>query len=185
MLLTLPCKSRPEKQNPRALRRSGQIPAAVYGHKGAESTSIVINAKDLQALMRRHRVVVGNTLIQLEMEDGDLREKTLIQELQRHPFRDEIYHISFFAISKQKSIALNIPLHYVGVPAGVKAGGSMNILKNEIRVACPPDKIIDRLDVDVSELTIGKGIHVGELPLPEGIKALSDPSVLVVTILRK
>ncbi len=185
MLLTLPCKSRPEKQNPRVLRRSGQIPATVYGHKGAESTPIVVNAKDIQTMMRRHRVVVGNTLIQLEMQDGDLKEKTLIKDLQMHPCKNEIYHISFFAIAKQKSIELTIPLHYVGVPAGVKAGGSMNILKNEIRVACPPDKIIDRLDVDVSELQIGKGIHVGELPLPEGIKALADPSVLVVTILRK
>jgi len=185
MLLTLPCQSRPPKQNPRALRRSGQVPATVYGHKGAESTPITISAKDLETMMRRHRVVVGNTLIELEMQDGDLKEKALIQDLQMHPCKNEIYHISFFAIANQKSIELNIPLHYVGVPAGVKAGGSMNILKNKIRVACPPDKIIDKLDVDVSHLTIGKGIHVGELPLPEGIKAISDSSVLVVTIMRK
>jgi len=185
MLLTLPCKSRPEKQKPRALRRSGQVPATVYGHKGAESTPITISAKDLEIMLRRHRVVVGNTLIELDMQDGDLKEKALIQDLQMHPCKNQIYHISFFAIANQKSIELNIPLHYTGVAAGVKAGGSMNILKNEIRVACPPDKIIDKLDVDVTQLTIGKGIHVGDLQLPDGIKAVSDPSVLVVTILRK
>jgi large subunit ribosomal protein L25 len=185
VLLTLPCQSRSPAVKPKQLRRSGYIPATVYGHKGAESTAISLRAKDVEVMMRRHRVVVGNTLIELQMTDGDLQEKALIQDLQMHPCKNEIYHVSFFAISRQKEVELNIPLHYVGVAAGVKAGGSMNILKNEMRVACPPDRIIDKLDIDVSELTVGKGIHIGEIKLPEGIRAITDPSVLVVTINRK
>lgn len=185
MLLTLPCQTRSPAAKPKQLRRNGQIPATVYGHKGAGSTAISLSAKDLEVMMRRHRVVVGNTLIELEMTDGDLKEKALIQDLQMHPCKNEIYHVSFFAISQQKEVELNIPLHYVGTALGVKAGGSMNILKNEMRVACPPNRIIDKLDIDVSELTVGKGIHIREITLPEGIRAISDPSVLVVTINRK
>ncbi|MFN3927786.1 MAG: 50S ribosomal protein L25 [Pseudanabaenaceae cyanobacterium] len=185
MLLSLTCQSRPPKTNPRQLRRSGLIPATVYGHKGAESTAIAVKAKDLELMMRRHRIVVGNTLIDLQGEDIDLKEKTLLQDMQTNPCKNEIYHLSFFAISNQKSIELTIPLHYVGVAAGVKAGGSMRVLMNEIQVACPPHRIIERLDVEVSHLEVGKGIHVGELQLPEGIKAISDPSALVVTIMRK
>jgi large subunit ribosomal protein L25 len=185
MLLTLSCQSRPANTNPRQMRRSGLIPATVYGHKGAESTPISLSAKDLEIMLRRHRVIVGNTLIDLQSTDSDLKEKALIKDMQMHPCKNEIYHISFFAIANQKSVELTIPLHYVGVAAGVKAGGSMSILKNEIRVACPPDRIIDKFDIDVSELVVGKGILVRELNLPEGIKAISDPSALVVTILRK
>lgn len=181
MPLTIECQTRPEKTNPRAVRREGRIPATIYGHKGAESTAVSLNTKDAIALLRK--AVINNTLIDVNVTDGDFNGITILREVQYHPYKDDIYHISFFSIAAQSKIEVSIPVNFVGVPVGVKVGGGiLEILMNEIQVSCPPTGIPLSFEVDISELDLGQGVHVSDIVLPEGVVVISDGTPLLVTV---
>ncbi|MFN9860094.1 MAG: 50S ribosomal protein L25 [Pseudanabaena sp.] len=170
--------------NNRALRRNGQVPATVYGHKGADSSSIALDANVATTLLRE--ATINNTLIEVTVTDGDFKGKTLLREVQNHPYKNDIYHLSFFAIESQSKIEVDIPLHFVGVPVGVKVGGgSVDTIKNYVRVSCAPNSVPESFELDITPLEIGKGIHVSEIPYPEGVKPVTDGTALVVTILKK
>jgi large subunit ribosomal protein L25 len=184
MQLTIDSQTRSAKEPIRALRRSGKIPATVYGHKGAESTSITLDAKDVFALLRT--VVINNTLVELNITDGDFKGKTLLREVQQHPYKNEVYHLSFFSIAAQTTVEVEIPLRFVGVPVGVKVGGgSVDVIMKAVRVACPPNSVPEALEVDITELNVGEGIHISGLVFPEGVVPITDTTPLVVTILKK
>ena len=184
MSLTINASTRSSKSNNRALRRNGQIPATVYGHKGADSISISLNAKETTTLLRE--ATINNTMIEVNVIDGDFKGKTLLREVQNHPYKNSVYHLSFFAIESQSKIEVDIPLHFVGVPVGVKVGGgSIDTIKNFVRVACAPSNIPSSFEIDITPLEIGKGVHVNEIAYPEGVKPVTDGTALVVTILKK
>ena len=183
MLLQINASTRPPANN-RALRRNGQIPATVYGHKGAESISISLDAKEATTLLRQ--ATINNTMIEVNVTDGDFKGKTLLREVQNHPYKNSIYHLSFFAIESQSKIEVDIPLHFVGIPVGVKVGGgSVDTIKNYIRVACSPNNVPESFEIDITDLEIGKGVHVSEINYPEGVKPVTETTALVVTILNK
>jgi large subunit ribosomal protein L25 len=95
MSLTIECKKRPEGINPRALRRDGSIPANIYGHNGAESISLVVDAKDAVNLLKE--ATVGETLIDVSIPELSWNGKAVVQEVQAHPWKRNLYHLSFFA----------------------------------------------------------------------------------------
>ncbi|NJM28176.1 MAG: hypothetical protein HC856_07970 [Pseudanabaena sp. RU_4_16] len=82
MQLSIECTTRPTNSNPRALRRSGRVPATVYGHKGAESTAISLDVKDTTTLLRHAKI--NNTMIELSVTDGDFKGLALLREVQSH-----------------------------------------------------------------------------------------------------
>ncbi len=96
MLDKLECNKRAENTKPNALRREGLIPAVLYGHNGSESVSLTIHAKTLDTLLRHAKV--NKTVIDLNVPDISWNGKTVIQELQVHPWRRTPYHVSFFAV---------------------------------------------------------------------------------------
>lgn len=181
MALILECKSRPDKINPRALRREGWTPATIYGHKGNESESIMISAKDLKSLLLK--ASANNTLINLKVEGSSFAGNALIKEIQRHPYKKEIYHLSFFAIDQKAKVEVIVPLVFKGIPAGVKAGGSIQLLMQSVNVVCPPDRVPEKFEVDISHLEVREGIRVSDLPLEEGLTIASEPRTLLMNVL--
>ncbi len=181
MQVTVECQTRPAGSKPRAMRRAGKIPATLYGHKGSESIPLVLDLAAVQTLLRS--AVPNNTPIDLKVTDEGFQGIALLREVQFHPYHDHILHLSFFAIGSQASVEVDVPLHFEGTPIGVKAGGSIEILMNQMRVKCPPTQVVERLNIDISHLDVGKGIHVGDIALPEGASAVSDPTPLVVHVL--
>ncbi|AKG22603.1 50S ribosomal protein L25 [Calothrix sp. 336/3] len=95
MSLTVECQKRPEGSKPNALRRSGLIPANLYGHSGNESISLVVDAKVIERLLKQARV--QKTEIELNVADLNWNGKAVIQELQTHPAKGFVYHLSFLA----------------------------------------------------------------------------------------
>lgn len=183
MELTVECQKRPEGSKPNALRRSGLIPAVLYGHKGAESVSLTIQAKTVETLLKRH--AVNNTLIDLNIPDLSWSGKTLLREVQVHPWKGHPYHLSFFAVGTQGSIEVEVALHFVGEATGVKLnGGILDPVLTQLAVKCRPDSIPDAINVDVSSMAIGDAIHIREIPLPEGVVALGEPDQVVVSVLQ-
>lgn len=182
MELTLECKARPEGSKPNALRRSGSIPAVLYGHQGAESVSLTVDAKAAETLIRK--ASLNNTLVQLNIPDLSWNGKALLREVQSHPWRGSLYHISFYSVGALESLEADVPVHVVGEAPGVKlGGGSLDVILTELHVRCAPDRIPETINVDVSKLKVGDSLHVHELDLPEGVVALGEPDRVVVTIL--
>jgi large subunit ribosomal protein L25 len=182
MELTVECQKRPEGSKPNALRRSGLIPAVLYGHNGAESLSLTINAKSAETLLKSH--ALNSILIQLNIPELSWSGKTLLREVQRHPWKGNTYHLSFFAVGAHGFIDVEVPLHFVGEAVGVKMeGGILDTVLNQLKISCPPESIPQVINVDVSELHLGQALHIHELNLPSGVTASGEANQVVVSIL--
>lgn len=98
MSVTLECQKRPEGSKPKALRRQGLVPAVLYGHNGTESIALTLPAKTAENLLKQ--VNVSKTVIDVSIPDLAWQGKALLQEVQAHPWRNYLYHLSFFAVAK-------------------------------------------------------------------------------------
>ena len=180
MDVTVECQKRPEGSKPRALRRSGLIPAVLYGHKGAESVALTLNAKDAETLLKK--ATINNTLVQVKIADISWSGKALLREVQTHPWKNALYHVSFFSVAAQESLNVMVQLHFVGEAAGIKQGGVLEVVISELQVQCAPENIPESIEIDVSNMQIGDVIRVEELVLPPGVTPLSEPERTVVTV---
>lgn len=182
MELTIECQKREAGSKPNALRRSGLIPAVLYGHNGTESISLTIKAKTVETMLKE--AVVNNTLITLNIPDLSWNGTTLLREVQKHPWKNNTYHLSFFAVSAEDTIEANVPVHLVGEAKGVKTGGGvLDPVMTEFTVQCRSNNIPDAIEVDVSGLDIGEHLLVSQVILPEGVTTSLEPEQPVVTVL--
>jgi large subunit ribosomal protein L25 len=181
MELNLQCQTRPSSSKPNSMRRSGQIPAVLYGHQGNESINLAIDAKAVELLIRD--AAINNTLINITVSDISWKGKALLREVQTHPWKGKPYHLSFFAIGSHDSLDVVLPVHLVGEAPGVKVGGgTLDLQMNEMHIRCAPDKIPDVVEVSVEALELGGSLHVREVVLPTGVTVLDDPDQIVVLV---
>ena len=103
MSLSIECKKRPEGSRPNALRREGLIPASLYGHDGANSLSLVVNAKEAVNLLKK--VSVNETVVEVQIPDLSWTGKALIREVQAHPWKRTVLHLSFFHVANAEEVA--------------------------------------------------------------------------------
>jgi large subunit ribosomal protein L25 len=162
----------------RKLRQNGEIPGVIYGH-GRESQSLTINAREFERLISR--VAAASTVIELDL--GGTTARSLIREIQRHPFKKLIMHVDFQEVVAGEMVTLKCPIVYVGTPYGVRTeGGVLDQIMHELTIMALPSQIPDHINVDISDLHVGKSIHVSDLTLPEGIKVVDDASATVCII---
>lgn len=182
MEFTVECQKRPDGKKANALRREGHIPAVLYGHDGTNSLSLTIDAKTVETLLRK--ASVNNSLIMVKVPELSWSGKALLREVQTHPWKNELYHISFFSIAAQDSVQVTVPLHFTGEPVGVTdEQGSLDTIMTELQVNCAPESIPEAIEIGVSHLNIGDAIHVHELILPKGVEAADEPQRVVATVL--
>jgi large subunit ribosomal protein L25 len=180
MQVSIECQKRPDHSKPKALRRQGLIPAALYGHKGTESVSLVIKEKDALTLLKK--ASVNNTLVDVSVPELPWTGKALIQEIQAHPWKRNLYHLSFFSVSAHGKLDIVVPVRPVGEPIGVKQGGLIEQLVTEINVSCIADNIPDVIEFDVSGISVGESLTVGDLKMPEGVTLKDDVHSTVYSI---
>ena len=163
----------------RSLRREGRVPAVVYGH-AREPRSLAVSARDLGKLLSH--ISAASTVVELTLDGATT--KTLIREIQRHPFRKhEILHVDFQELVAGEKVSVMIPLVYVGTSTGVREGGGiLDQIMHEVELLCDPSNIPNHVDVDVSPLAIGHSLHVSDLKLPEGVEVLDDPERTVCVV---
>jgi large subunit ribosomal protein L25 len=164
------------KGGARTLRRDGKVPAVIYGHH-REPQSLAVDAKDLERLLDR---VTASTVINLTVS-GDAR-RTLIREIQRHPFKRHVLHIDFQELVAGEKVTVAVPLIYHGTPEGVRSGGMLDQIMHELTLKADPASIPDHIDVDVSGLAIGKPLHVSDLTLPAGVEVLAEDTATVAVV---
>ena len=152
----------------RRLRRSGFVPAVVYG-----------GHEDPKSIQLEHRVVwhasqnewFYSSLLNL-MVDGK-GERVLLRDMQRHPYKQQIMHIDFQRIPQGEVIRVRVPLHYTnqkGSPAGKTSGVVISHNLNDVEVSCLPRHLPEFIEVDLSALKPGELVHLSEIKLPEGVE---------------
>jgi len=157
----------------RKLRAVGAVPAIVYGH-GREPQSLAINTYTLERMLEK--VSYKTTVIELEIP-GVSNARTLIREIQRHPFKRHILHVDFQELVAGEKVTVRVPLVFVGTPEGVRTGGGiLDQVMHELEVRCDPSIIPNHFDVDVSALIVGHSMHVSDVKVPEGVEILDDAS---------
>lgn len=180
MNISVECQSRPEGSKPRALRREGLIPAALYGHDGAKSISLTIPAKEAQTLLRE--AAINNTLIDLNVPDISWKGKALIREVQAHPWKRTLHHLSFFTVSAKQQVEIVVPVVLTGKAAGTKEGGIVDQIMTELKIICAADSIPESIEIDVTNFEIGSMLQVGEIVLPKGTEVLDDPDRTAISV---
>ena len=159
----------------RKLRAAGSVPAVIYGH-GRDPQPLTVNAHELTLLLEKFSF--QSTVIELSF-DGKTA-KTLIREIQRHPFKKQYVHVDFQELVAGEKVTVKVPIHYTGVAEGVRLGGGvLDQILHELEISVDPSSIPSRIDVDVTALTIGHSIHAGEVKLPAGVELLSDADATV------
>ena len=168
------------KNASRRLRRSGKVPAVLYGVDGG-AVSLTVEPRSIQAIL--HSETGENTLFGLRIAGKAVPGKVMIKEHQVDPLDESLVHADFMRIAMDRAIRVQVTIHTVGVAKGVKlSGGILDHPMRELEVECLPADIPERIDVDISELDMGKSIRVGEITVPPGVKVLTDPGMAVVAV---
>jgi len=168
---------------PRRIRASGRVPAILYG--AGTSQALELNGREIAEAL--HGASSESVLIDLtlESEGGSTTKKmALIREVQHDPLRDTIEHVDFHQIEENKKLRVEVPVHEVGEPVGVRTGGGiLDHNLRTLRVECLPKDLPERIDVDVSALEVGQAVHVGEVKLPAGVTVLNTKELPVFMVL--
>lgn len=162
----------------RKIRQGGNIPAVIYGH-GREPQSLMLNARETDKLLKS--IAISSTVIELSI-DGKVA-RSLIREVQRHPFKRTITHMDFQEVVAGETVSVYVPIVYVGTPEGVRLeGGLLDQIMHQLHIVVDPSAIPNHIDVDVSSLKVGKSMHVYDLVLPAGMKLLDEPGTTVCIV---
>jgi large subunit ribosomal protein L25 len=161
----------------RQARLQKKVPAVVYGH-GRASQSLEVDAQALEQVLTGKEP--SSTLVELTVEGKKAR--ALIREIQRHPVRPDIIHIDFYEIHADEKVKLKIPVHLTGTPDGVRnAGGVLDQVTREVEIEVLPEHIPDRVELDVTVLTIGRSMHVSDLVIPNAT-ILTQADLTIATV---
>jgi large subunit ribosomal protein L25 len=170
----------------RRMRRTGKVPGIVYG-AGKESQAIEL---DHNALARHLKMESFHASI-LDMNLGDAKERVLLRDVQMHPWKTEVLHVDFQRVARDRKIHMKVPLHFVNaeICPGVKEGGVVSHVMNDVDIQCLPDDLPEYVEVDLSNLGLGASVHVNELSMPKGVELVprlrsDDPVVVTVSVPR-
>ncbi len=175
-LVTQPRKGR-GSQAARQLRRKGMIPAVIYGHK-EETLCVELSLEEVESAIRRGVRVV-------DLKANGKEEKALIRDVQWDHLGKELLHVDFARVAVDERIVVTVPLEIRGVAPGINAGGTLDQPIHTLSVECLAISIPESIRVNVGELQIGSAIHVRDLVLPPGVKAMTDPDAIVVHVTTK
>ena len=168
------------KKASKLLRKEGIVPCNLYGEKKdanglPEALAFQVNFSDLRKAIYTPHVYVLNINI-----DGT-DHKAIIKELQFHPTTDALLHADFYEVNETKDITVGLPVNLTGHAKGVRDGGRLNLSIRKIDVTAPYGNIPETLDIDVTNLELGKAIKVGSLQF-EGLKIATSPEVVVCSV---
>jgi large subunit ribosomal protein L25 len=167
------------KNEARRLRAAGKIPAVLYGGSG-ESIALSVTPKDLSRIL--HSDTGENTIIELHVQGGETT-RVLVKDYLLNPIDHAMLHADFYRVSLDKPITVTVTIVIKGEPKGVKLqGGVLDLPHREVEIESLPLEIPESLEVDVSELMIGQGVHLRDLAEGQKWKPISDPDTLLVHV---
>jgi large subunit ribosomal protein L25 len=162
-------RSRVGKGAARATRRSGRVPAIVYGDH-QEPVAISLEPRELTRALGKPGFFA--TLVEISVDGSTHR--TLPRDVQRHPVSDGALHVDFMRVGAGAQVTVTVPVHFINHErsGGLRRGGILNVVRHGVEVICSVDNIPDRIVVDLDGLDIGDSIHIGAVAMPEGARSV-------------
>lgn len=161
----------------RALRREHKIPAVIYGDaKEAETIALPIK----EVTMEYHKGHMFTNLCDLSIEGK--KQLVLVRDVQLHPVNDRVLHVDFMRVTPKTMIAVEVPVHFLNEEKcpGIKAGGSLTIVRHELELMCKATDIPEQIDIDLTPYEIADAIKISDVKLPEGVKPVSQERDLTI-----
>jgi large subunit ribosomal protein L25 len=163
------------------LRRSGRVPATIYGRQ-AKPQNLEVGFDEITDLL--HHSASENLLVDLAVEN-DARSKrlALVQDVQHHPLSGRVLHVDLHEVAEDEKVTVQVPVETVGEAAGVKnGGGTLEHVMHKLKVRCLPKDLPEQIIIDVTALEIGKSVHIGEVVAPAGVEILGEKGRSVVAV---
>lgn len=184
--ITLPAKMRSTtgKGAVKKLRNDGLLPAVLYGGKGQKAIALTVNEHDIRDLLKGD--AGANALITIQVSNGGGGNKkehlALIHEIQKHPFKNIIWHLDFLKVSLDEVVKVEVPILFEGE---AKTGVILETHLRKVEVECLPDHIPDSFTIDISDLEAGTQFNVSDLSLRKGVKILDDETKNILNVIDK
>lgn len=168
------------KKGAKEIRRQGGVPCNLYGEaKGENGLPVAQSFTATQEELRK--LVYTPDIYSVNLNIDGKECKAVMKELQFHPVTDRLMHVDFYEITEGKPIVMEVPIKLNGLAEGVRAGGKLAASVRKLKVRAPYTQIPERLDIDVTNLGLGKTIKVGELSF-DGLELVTSPSVVVCQV---
>jgi large subunit ribosomal protein L25 len=161
------------------LRRSGRVPAVVYGG-GSPPLAVAVDPKQISPVVHSE---AGHTAVLTLEAPGHDPVRVMLRDWQTDPLYGHLLHVDFVRVAADTRVKVRVPIHVAGEPKGVKVqGGIFEFVLRELEVECLPDAIPETITADVTELTIGRNLRVAHLPVGPDVKVLTDPDRVVAHV---
>jgi len=174
IVLTATSREKPGSISAEKLRKHGRIPAVIYGHKEAtESISIAI--LDLMNILRQRART-------LDLDVGGKKQHVRIKEIQHDYLGDKVIHVDFQRVYADEKIQATIAIELRGTAIGTLKGGVLDQPMHTLTIECPADQVPESIRVKIDELAVDMSIHLRDLVLPPGVRAIGNPDAVVVQV---
>lgn len=170
--LLLPAETGREEgtRSSRRLRREGRVPAILYG-LDADPVAVSVAWTDLRAALTTDAGT--NAVITLKVDGAE--QLSIVRDIQRHPVRRDVIHVDFLRVTADQQIEAEVPIVLIGEALEVtRANGMVDQTLYNLTVSAKPAEVPDEIEVDISAMTLGDSIHVGDLVLPAGVTTAVD-----------
>jgi large subunit ribosomal protein L25 len=169
----------------RRLRQAGKLPGIIYGAE-KEAAAITLDHDDIVHHLG-HEAFYSHILT---VTMGKEKQKVVLKDLQRHPYKARILHIDLQRVSDTEKLTMRVPIHFINEVKciGVKQGGGViSHIMSELEISCLPKDLPEFIEVDLADVNVGETIHVGDLKLPAGVESYAiahggDASAPVVSV---
>lgn len=170
-ILTVEKRNETGSARMRRLRRSGKIPAVLYGH-GQENVNLALSARELSAVLRH-----SGHIVQLS---GELNESALIKDVLWDSVLQEVLHVDLSRVDATESVDIVLTVDLRGTARGLSNGGVLNHALHEVEIRCPAAMIPEKLELKIGDLDVGQSLRARDLVLPEGASLVTAPESVIV-----
>ncbi|MCA8837376.1 MAG: 50S ribosomal protein L25/general stress protein Ctc [Gammaproteobacteria bacterium] len=184
MILQAELRQNTSRGQVRRLRRlDNKVPAVLYGG-GEEPVLLTLHSGTINRLALSESFYTHI----LKLDVGGKKHDAVVKDIHRHPCRREVLHLDFLRVREDRPLTIQVPIHVLNESSseGVRAGGIVSHLLNELEVRCLPKHIPEAIEVDISGLSMEQTLHLSQITLPEGVELLHavdashDPGVVAI-----
>lgn len=158
------------KSGARAVRREARVPGVIYGGDVSGQETISLDQNELSKLIARGQFLA--TVFEIDVDGA--KSKVIPRDVQLDPVRDTPVHVDFHRIGNDNQVRLRVPMRFVNdlLSPGLKRGGVLNVVRRDVEVWAPADKLPEFFEVNLEGLEIGRSIHISAVTLPEGVRTV-------------
>ena len=157
----------------KALRKSGKLPAVVYGHK-QDTVALAFNTHDFVTALHH-----GNRLFDVKM--GRKTETMLVKAVQYDHLGKDIIHADLVRVDLTERVKVTVPIELYGTSAGSHEGGIIDEHLSNLEIECTVASIPEFIEISIKEVGVGDSIHAKDVELPDGVELVTNPEALMLT----